>query len=111
MELEFVNVLNTGTRGHILPAVSAGRYFLSIQASSGHYCTPRETVPVTQYSSMEMCIFTATSTRFLDVRMSSTIRSFPRYLELLECMDAGGQVFGWVSVDLINDLYLYLSQV
>jgi hypothetical protein len=108
--MEILKKLITSGRdnGNIFPALSAGRYFLSIQASSGHYCSPRETLPVTHYVSMEMCIFTPTSQRFLDIRRSSIIRSFHRYSELIDYMDSNGEIFGWVPVELINELYVYL---
>lgn len=90
-------------------SIPAGPYRLSIQGSEGHYCSPRITCSPEFYSSMEMAIFHRG--RWLQVRRSKVLREFPRWNELSERADDLGSrcpVFGYVPIDLIDDLYLYL---
>ena len=92
--------------------VKAGNYELSVQGSIGHYCSPRKTYHARYYSSMELAIFKAG--KWLHNAKSSIMRSFPRYNELVERSDSkftSCQVFGYVDVDLLNDLYLYLKNI
>ncbi len=93
----------------VLGSLKAGRYTLSIQGSGGHYCTPREIVALEEYSSMEIAIFNKKG--WFHTSRSRTIRQFPRYAELRERADGSSKitVFGYVPVDLIEDLYLYLT--
>ena len=92
--------------------LKCGRYWVSIQGSSGHYCTPRETVSADQYSSMEIAIFSNRNKtgNFLNMNRSLLLRLFPRYSELTSYAD-GPQptVFGYVPVDLIQDLITYME--
>jgi hypothetical protein len=90
-------------------AIQAGDYTLSIQASEGHYCTPRVTVCPGDYSSMEMAIWRTESKGFLDFPKSSTMRGFSHYKELMECSDGSHPtVFGYVPVWIIQKLINYL---
>ncbi|WBC28391.1 hypothetical protein RPMD05_11 [Rhodobacteraceae phage LS06-2018-MD05] len=91
-------------------SIKAGKYTLSIQGSTGHYCTPRESLKASKYSSMEIAIMNKNS--MVSINLSSVFRKFSRYSELLECADSLGSkaaVYGYVPVDLINDLYLFLT--
>ena len=90
-----------------MQAIQVGKYKLSVQASKGHYCHPRETMNINFYSSYEMAIITEQG-NFLDIHKSSTIRKFPRYSELLGYYD--GSIFVYLPTDLLNDLYLFLNQ-
>jgi len=91
-------------------AVAAGNYRLSIQGSSAHYCTPKSEGPCHRYTSMELAIFPKGKGGFLHFKKSSVMRTFPRYDELVDRMDGkGGTVFGYVPVDLIDELYNYLK--
>ncbi len=106
-----VNGGNSRPNSNELKAVKAGNYYLSIQGSDGHYCSPRELLPVGAYFDMELAILNSKKA-FLRVSMSSVIRSFPRYDELIERRDgpsSKSDVFGYVNVGLLNDLYLYLN--
>lgn len=96
----------------VFKAIKAGKYSLSIQGSDGHYCTPRQIMPPEGYISMEVAIFNKRKEWFHTSR-SRTIRQFPRYAELRERADGSSKitVFGYVPVDLIEDLYLYLKNV
>lgn len=92
-----------------LNAVKAGKYKMSVQGSSGHYCSPRATLPVEDYTLMELALFNKKG--WLHITKSSVLRAFPRYNELLERADgvnSSAPVFGYVPVDLLNDLYMYL---
>jgi hypothetical protein len=58
---------------------------------------------------MELAIFRRG--RWLRLNRSKVLREFPRWNELSERADGFGSrcpVFGYVPVDLIDDLYLYL---
>ena len=94
-------------------AIKAGNYEISIQASMYHYCHPRKTLDKTEYSSMEIAVFNKKG--WINYpRKSKVLRAFKRFNELLERADGlesgGTVVYGWVDVDLINDLFLYLRQ-
>ena len=92
-----------------ISAIPAGNYMLSIQASKGHYCTPRQNLSsYTLYSSFEICLMKKDYSG-LNPKQSSKIRSFPRYSELIRSYDSHG-VFGWVADDLIMDLLNYLKK-
>ena len=93
-------------------AINAGRYKMSVQGSMGHYCSPRQTLHPDAYSDMELALFS--SKGWLHVSKSKKVRAFPRYNELIERADGpisqSVVVFGYVPVDLLNDLYLYLKE-
>jgi hypothetical protein len=117
MKTEFINAIkeaNPNTdegKYRVMDAIKAGRYYLSIQGSEGHYCSPRETLSdIEGYSGMEIAILNGKK-EFLNVPKSSTISKFPRYNELMERSDGTSKamVFGYVPVGLINELYLYLK--
>jgi hypothetical protein len=90
-------------------AVPCGNYQLSIQASEGHYCTPRETLgSVTMYTEFELAINDRNG-NIINPDRSVVIKAFPHYDKLFPYY--GGQlVFGWVPVDVINKLYHYLKR-
>jgi len=92
-------------------SIQAGDYTLSIQASEGHYCTPRVTVCPGDYSTMEMAIWrTKGSKTFLDFPKSSTMRGFSHYRELMRFSDGSHPtVFGYVPVWIIQKLINYLK--
>lgn len=100
----------SGFRGY--EAIRAGDYMVSIQGSTGHYCAPRQVLEADEYSMMEIAIFSARKSRknFLNVNRSSKLKAFPRLAELMSCAD-GPQptVFGYVPVDLIQDLINYME--
>ena len=94
-----------------LDAVKAGKYKMSVQGSEGHYCSPRKTLNPMDYSEMELALFNKKG--WLHITKSNVMKSFPRYRELLERSDGVNSnypVFGYVPVDLLNDLYLFLNQ-
>lgn len=94
----------------MLKSVNAGDYRLSVQGSEASYCMPRRTLNLDDYSSMEIAIFNIKGA-FININRSSVIKKFKRYDELLERADAINSkypVYGYVPIDLINDLYLFL---
>jgi hypothetical protein len=95
-----------------LKAVKAGNYMLSIQGSSGHYCSPRQTLPVDLYSDMELAIINKKGS-MVSINRSKLFRKFQRYDELLDRADSlnsSATVYGYVSVNLLNDLYCFLNE-
>jgi hypothetical protein len=95
----------------MLNAVKAGKYFLSIQGSNTHYCTPRQSLPVDIYSSMELAIINRKGS-MVSINRSKLFRQFERYNELAERADSLNSkvtIYGYVSVDLLNDLYCFLN--
>jgi RNA-binding protein YlmH len=95
--------------GRHLNRIKAGEYEMSIQASYAHYCEPRETLEdLTQYTEMELALFK--NGGWVQPREDEKIKQFPRYLELEERYEEGDvAVAGYVPVDLLQDLYDYLS--
>jgi len=94
----------------MLDAVKAGKYKMSVQGSTTHYCSPRTTLPIEDYALMELALFNKKG--WLHITRSKTLKAFPRYNELLERADgvnSSAPVFGYVPVDLLNDLYVYLN--
>ncbi len=107
MKQEEKPIFSSGFR--CFKSLKAGRYSMSIQGSTGHYCTPREILSADEYVSMEIALFR--DGKWLRVSRSKVLKAFPRYAELAdraEDLKSSSCVFGWVPVDLINDLYLYL---
>jgi hypothetical protein len=95
-----------------LKAVKAGKYMLSIQGSRGHYCSPRQTLPVDLYSDMELAIINKKGS-MVSINRSKLFRKFKRYDELLDRADSlnsSATVYGYVSVNLLNDLYCFLNE-
>lgn len=95
-----------------LKAVKAGKYMLSVQGSSGHYCSPRQTLPVDMYAEMELAIINESGS-MISINRSKIFMGFKRYEELLERADSlnsKAAVYGYVSVGLLNDLYCYLRK-
>lgn len=114
-ELEVVTALLSAPQREeysyrMISAIKCGRYKLSIQGSGGHYCTPREILSPTDYTSMEVVIF-GSRDNWVNPRRSKKLKAFPRYDELMDRADGypSSMVYGYVDMDLINDLYLYLK--
>ena len=97
----------------MLKAVKAGKYFLSIQGSSTHYCTPRQALPVDIYSSMELAIINKKGS-MVSINRSKLLKQFKRYSELVDradCLNSKATVYGYVPVDLLNDLFCFLNDL
>jgi hypothetical protein len=100
----------SGTNSYrMFDAMPCGKYLLSIQGSEGHYCSPRQTLYPDLYEDMEIAIFC--NEEWVHPTKSRKLKAFPRYNELIERADGISPitVYGYVPIDLINDLYLYLK--
>lgn len=87
-----------------------GKYKLSIQASEGHYCSPRKNLTdYNLYNSFEMLIMKEDGSD-IQLKKSSIIRNYPKYYKLLSHYDGEG-IFGWVDKDILEDFVNYLESV
>ena len=110
-ELQKQATANSTDPHRMLDAIKAGDYKLSVQGSTFHYCLPRKSIPVDCYTSMELAIFTKKN-KMLSINRSKKIKGFKRYNELLQRADSlntSATVYGYVDVDLLNDLYVFLT--
>ena len=90
----------------MIESLEIGKYKLSIQASYGHYSTPRKTVEYNQYETMELAVCTD-SDSFLDVSVE-----FPEVEELKELQDGfDGQVYAYIRVEVLQSLIDHISEV
>lgn len=97
------NFEDTGMRIYKPVQLSRGAS-LSIQASYGHYCDPRKTLPKEKYSAMEMAIF-------LNNEWSS-VEEVSKDVELIESFQEyfdGMGVYAYLPVELIEKLYQELK--
>lgn len=111
-KLQKQNDANSDYEYRMFNPIKAGNYKLSIQGSTTHYCTPRQTCTPNMYSTMELAIFNRNG--WFKITKSKIIKSFTRYNELKEradSLDSNYCVFGYVPIDLINDLYNYLNDL
>ena len=94
----------------IIAPLKIGKYQLSIQASKGHYCSPRKNLTdYNLYNSFEMLIMKEDGSD-IQLKKSSIIRNYPKYYKLLSYHD-GESIFGWVDKDLLEDFVNYLESV
>lgn len=78
---------------------------LSIQASFGHYCTPRKTLKnLNEYTTMEFALIKEGNF----VKVSDVLPNFSRLNEIEEYENT---VYGYVPVDLIEQLYRELVTI
>ena len=106
---ELLDKQNLTIKPHVVNAIKVGGFALSIQASSGHYCFPREDMnSYMDYTSFELMLMKE-DFRDFNFKKSSKFKKFPRYDELLERYD-GSAIFGWVAVDLLEDLIDFLEK-
>ena len=89
----------------IYDSVKAGSYYLSCQGSAGHYCYPKDLLPIDTYDSLEVAVYR--NNKMLNIAKSSVIRKFTEYDKLIEHND--GHVLGWVPIELLNELFKYLK--
>ena len=80
--------------------------WLSVQASYGHYCSPRKTLlNLEDYRSMEFALMDKEG-NFTSV--SEILPDFPKLEEIEEYRDT---VYAYVPVNLINELYKALKSL
>lgn len=99
-------------RFRMMKAVKAGNYYLSIQGSYGHYCTPRKSLPIDAYYELELAIFNENA-KMVSINNDKLFKKFKRYDELLKHADglnSNSTVYAYVAVDLLNDLYCFLIE-
>jgi len=109
-ELKKQSVRTSGDDFRTIDPIKAGSYKMSVQGSAGHYCSPREVTKIEYYDRMELALFSRKG--WLQIKRSSVLKNFPRYSELIERAEnprSCACVFGYVPIDLLNDLYLYLK--
>ena len=79
--------------------------WISIQASYGHYCSPRTTLEdLSEYSCMEFALMSKEG-NFLSVREVSP--DFPKLNDIENY--SNGSTYGFVPVDLIDELFEFLK--
>jgi hypothetical protein len=102
-------------RNDLIRPLHCGQFILSIQGSKNHYCNPREDIHPSLYTHMELAIFPLEKGK---VVRPVDLAGFARYSELLEQLDGDDEyegyrtsVYGYVPIDLIEDIYVYLSNL
>lgn len=107
---ELLKQNNTDSDYRCFVRVDAGKYKMSVQGSTGHYCSPRELISPDLYSTMELALFKGD--KWINPRRDKILRAYHRYNELMERCDgiSAYTVYGYVPVELLNDLYLYLKE-
>lgn len=103
--MEFLKVLeetndSNGSYYRGFKHIRKGDVSLSIQASYAHYCTPRKTLrDLSEYTSMEFALI-GESGEF--IRVQEILPGFSKLEEIEEYWDT---VYGYVPVNLIEELY------
>lgn len=93
------------------PTVKVGRYTLSIQGSSGHYCSPRLTLPyLRDYSSVEVRIYNADS-KPLQLLKSSVFRKFIQDEDCSHNVSGNAEqvILAWFGTDKLETLITLLE--
>lgn len=78
-------------------------YELSIQASSNHYCLPKEMIPIENYDSYEVAIFLQNN--FAEPK---ELKNFKKYNELQKYKSQCG--YSFVPKELVEELYLFAKE-
>lgn len=90
-------------------ALVYNNYSLSVQASSGHYCSPRKSAKIIDYYySVEIAFIYNESGALTPLDNVENIDTFSRYNELKQ-IDQGDTVLGYVPCDLVTDLQTFLE--
>jgi hypothetical protein len=83
--------------------------YISIQASYGHYCSPRKTLlDITQYTEMEMAFVGKEGLMAID-RVDPLYSKLGLLADKLDEYFDGSSVYAYVPVELINEIYLALK--
>ena len=103
--------IKTKTENFILrEAINYKNCVLSVQASSGHYCTPRVSIEnINFYSAVEIAFISKEDGNLIYLSDVKNIESFNRYKELKQIYH-GDTVLGYVPFDLVSDLQTFLNQ-
>lgn len=94
------------------PVLETPKYNLSIQASSTHCCSPRETfTELDSYSEVDLALFTKEN-EWVTPREDEVIQKFPEFVELMEYWEEGDVAFaGYVPMGLVNKFIDYLNSL
>lgn len=92
------------------PLMKLNKLDISIQASSFHYCTPREDLPeLDAYTEVEIALFNKDG-RWVQPRTEPLLADFPELAELCEQYEEGDTAVGYyVPMGLVNKLIKYLK--
>jgi hypothetical protein len=83
--------------------------YISIQASYGHYCSPRKTLlDITQYTEMEMAFVGKEGLMAID-KVDPLYSRLGLLVDKLDEYFDGSSVYAYVPVELINEIYLALK--
>ena len=94
----------------IYKAIPIGKFALSVQASQYHYCSPRKTLPLGKYDTMEIAIFE--KEKWIQPHTDERFKHFSRLNELLQQYEEGEYAVGaYIPIDLIQDLCNYLEKI
>jgi len=108
-ELKKVNLDHNHTK--TLNNIKIGGYFMSVQCGNVYYSDPRFKTSLNNYKTFELALFNSNN-EWINIRNDKFIKEFSRYEELISLSDGWTgrtEVFAYVHVDLLNDLYLYLK--
>lgn len=106
-ETETLTKLRIGMHLSHLPRINEPIQFnedilLSIQCSYAHYCIPRNTLPYNKYRDMEIGIVKSNEFVKVEEVLELEENKWENYYDT--------QVYGYVPVDLIEELYQALKQ-
>lgn len=113
--MEFIQKLNelnavTNDPYRVLKGITIGDIHLSIQGSSGHYCSPRITTKLENYYDMELAIIKNIEGEgvWINVENDEVFSDFSKIEEFKERNSTQG-LYAFLSVSLIEELYQYLQ--
>ncbi len=111
--MEFLEILidqdlarKKGLDFRVLKPIKLKDYSLSIQCSSGHYCSPRKNLHVLNYTSFEIALIN--NQGGLCGFNYDVLNDFKRIKEIRE-LSSGSLVAGWVKSDLVEEFYQFLK--
>lgn len=92
------------------PKIELKEFNLSVQASKGHYCKPREYLEdINKYTSVEIAIFDKDG-NWVKPRDNKKLMEFPRIVELLNYYESGDIAVGvFVPIGIVEELIEYLK--
>ena len=95
-------------------AIDVGPYRISVQASKGHYCSPRQNfLEAEEYDSMEILVYYKGSNIDIWKRKFwvDFLKHAPEFAHsgFYQYENYASHPIGWVPVSVINKLYLFLK--
>jgi hypothetical protein len=105
VELKEINITPKALALRDFDLLEYGNFAINVRADFGSYCTPRETLEkLNKYKEMEFAI--VRGKKFLTVT-----DVLPTFTKLQEIEKYNSKVYGYVPVDLIQELYEELNRV